>query len=80
MVLAEGGLLAGAGTLLGLGPAWAFVRATGAAGLQHLAAPRPSVGVLLGGAAIVLVAGLAGSLPAIGHLFRTRPSAALRAP
>jgi len=79
-VLAEGALLAGAGALLGLGPAWVFVRATGAAGLQHLAAPRPSAEILLGGAAIVLLAGLAGSLPAIGHLFRTRPSAALRAP
>jgi len=79
-VLAEGAILALAGALLGVAPAWAFVRATGVAGLQHLASPRPSPGLLLGGVAIVLVSGLLGSLPAIAYLFRARVSAVLRTP
>mgnify|MGYP003588918667 CR=1 FL=1 len=79
-VLLEGALLAGAGALLGVAPAWAFVRATGVAGLQHLASPRPSPELLLGGAVIVLVAGLLGSLPAVAYALRSSPSAALRAP
>lgn len=77
-IVLEGALLAGAGVLAGLVPAWAFVRTTGSVGLSHYALKTPPAGVLLSGAAIVLLAGALGSLPAILQLFRTRPSSALR--
>ena len=78
VIVLEGSLLAGAGVLAGLVPAWVFVSTTGTVGLSHYALRTPPAGVLLSGAAIVILAGALGSLPAIVQLFRTKPSAALR--